>query len=275
MSGKKKKKKGTPIFVILLVVCLAVAGFSAYKLISIGLTYKAGEDEYADLQKYTVEKTQDTDEASEENTDDAESTPESTEESESGGVPLTVDVAGLKAVNPDFAGWLYIAAEDISYPMVHYTDNDYYLHRTFEKADNFAGTIFIDYQNNGDLTDPNTIIYGHNMKNDSMFGKLQLLYENGDYAKDDTFWIITEEGAYKYRMFSMQVTSSDSPVYTLYSAPCQEFMDYITARASESAVQLPLGEYNENSKVVTLSTCWGTGEDGSRFVVQGILLGVY
>ncbi|MFR3321064.1 MAG: sortase domain-bontaining protein [Lachnospiraceae bacterium] len=75
-------------------------------------------------------------------------------------------------MNSDIVGWLRIRALDISYPVVQGKDNDYYLHRTFEKTDNFAGCLFVNSYNMGDFTDQNTIIYGHNMKNGSMFGKL-------------------------------------------------------------------------------------------------------
>ncbi len=63
------------------------------------------------------------------------------------------------------------------------SDNDYYLHRTFEGKNNFSGSIFVEYRNSGDFTDSNTIVYGHNMKNQSMFGKLKLLQEQGLYSE--------------------------------------------------------------------------------------------
>ncbi len=84
-----------------------------------------------------------------------------------------IDFTQLLSVNSDIVGWLRIRALDISYPVVQGKDNDYYLHRTFEKTDNFAGCLFVNSYNMGDFTDQNTIIYGHNMKNGSMFGKLK------------------------------------------------------------------------------------------------------
>ncbi len=71
-------------------------------------------------------------------------------------------------------GWIYVeAVPDINYPIVHGKDNETYLHRTYEKNYNFAGTIFVDYENKGDFSDCNTIVYGHNMKNGSMFAQLK------------------------------------------------------------------------------------------------------
>ncbi len=97
--------------------------------------------------------------------------------------PLAVDFESLKAINPDVKGWLYIEALDISYPVVQGPDNDTYLHTTYEGTSrtNFAGSIFLDYQNQDDFSDGNTIVYGHNMKNLSMFGKLKQMKEQKKY----------------------------------------------------------------------------------------------
>lgn len=267
MDKKKKKKKGSAVFLIVFLICLAVAAFSGYKLISIALDYKQGDDEYAALREYTAEGETDEDQDAGDGTqtDDAQTEKKKVE------APISVDIAGLKAVNPDFKAWLYIGGLDISYPVVQGADNDYYLHRTFEGTENFAGTLFMEYLNKDDFSDPNTIIYGHNMKNGSMFGKLKNI--NGqDGLTDDTFWLLTEEDNYEYKIFSIQTVTASSDVYTLFSGPGDIVSEYIEKRAAASSVALDPGEYDENSKIVTLSTCWGTGEDGSRFVVQGILI---
>lgn len=88
--------------------------------------------------------------------------------------PINVDFASLKSINDDVIGWIYMEAlPQISYPMVQGKDNNMYLHQTYEKNYNFAGTIFIDYENKRDFSDCNTLVYGHNMKNGSMFGMLK------------------------------------------------------------------------------------------------------
>ena len=85
-----------------------------------------------------------------------------------------VDFESLQKVNEDIIGWIRVSALGISYPIAQSTDNDYYLHRTFERVDNFAGCIFMEYQNHSDFSDKNTIIYGHNMKNGSCFWHVAL-----------------------------------------------------------------------------------------------------
>jgi sortase B len=273
VAGKKKKKKGGAVNALLtlgIIVCIGVMGYSAYQLVSAGLAYKEGEEEYAGLRKYTVEAA-DTPAQSPEG--EMQETSGSTgEDGQTSAVPpLEVDFASLQAINPDIVGWLYIEALDISYPVVQGTDNDYYLHRTFEGKDNFSGSIFVEYRNSGDFTDSNTIVYGHNMKNQSMFGKLKLLTEQQKYQESPYFWILTPDQDYRYQIFSMQVTAADSDVYTLFTNPGQEFVDYLYKMQDESEAALPLEEeFTAESRIVTLSTC--TSSETDRFVVQGVLL---
>lgn len=268
----KKKKKGGVGNVLLtlgICVCVGVMGYSIYRLASAALEYKEGEDEYDDLKQYTtlVADTQETDGGTEGTVTDPSAL---TAETVTATPPLTVDFASLQAINPDIVGWLYVEALDISYPVVHGTDNDYYLHRTFEGKDNFAGTLFVEYRNGREFKDPNTIIYGHNMKNQSMFGKLKFLKEQNKYADSPYFWILTPDYNYRYEIFSMQVTEADGEVYTLFTNPGDEFVEYLTKRQKESEVQCADVSFNKDSRIVTLSTC--TSDEIQRFVVQGLLI---
>jgi sortase B len=268
-SGKGKKKN-SKIFIIIFIACIAVAAYAGFRLISIGLSYKQADDEYVALKEYTTEIPAGTNEKTEEDTQDTSSEAEPERHTP----PIEVNFDALNKINPDIVGWIYIGVEEISYPIVQADDNDYYLHRTVEGTENFAGSIFMEYQNSPDFTDPNTIIYGHNMKDLSMFAKLHFLYEYEDYLLDDTFWIITPDGSYEYQMFCIEYTVSDGNAYTLFSGPSADVEDYIAERAAQSSAKLPLGEYDENSKIVTLSTCTSAYGEG-RYVVQGILTGVY
>lgn len=83
----------------------------------------------------------------------------------------SIDFDKLYEINSDTRGWIKIDSLGISYPIMQYTDNEYYLKKNTYKEDSISGSIFLDYRNNG-FDDRHTIIYGHNMKNDSMFGKL-------------------------------------------------------------------------------------------------------
>lgn len=266
MAGKKKKKDAVDVLLTLgMLICACVFVFAAYKLISAGLEYKEAQDEYADLRKYASEAAPGSDEDGGTDTQGNPLTAETLED-----LPPDVDFTSLQGINPDVIGWLVVDSLDISYPIVQGKDNDEYLHHTFEKTYNFAGSIFMDFANKRDFSDCHTIIYGHNMKDQSMFGKLKFIKEKELYKENPYFWIITPEGKSRYRMFSAHVTSSLGDTYTLFSAPDQQFVDYMNKMASESEV--PLGDFTftTESKAVTLTTC--TSNSTQRFVVQGILV---
>ena len=184
-----------------------------------------------------------------------------------------VDFESLKKVNEDIIGWIRVNALDISYPIAQSTDNDYYLHRTFERVDNFAGCIFMEYQNHSDFSDKNTIIYGHNMKNGSMFGTLRKFYEDEVYEKAPYFWIYTPDKIYRYDIFSCAEVPVDSLAYQITFSEEGSFEKYISDAYSRSVVKGNDIKVTPEDKIVTLSTC--TGNEATRFIVQGKLSRTY
>lgn len=165
--------------------------------------------------------------------------------------------------------WIYVdALPDISYPIVQGKDNQTYLHQTYEKNYNFAGTIFVDYENGRDFNDCNTLVYGHNMKNGSMFGHLKKFTEDEKlYNNDRYFWILTPDKNYRYEIISAYTTGVNSDTYTLFKGPGEEFEEYLKKIKSYSDIKTEDTELTIKDKIVTLSTC--TGNESTRFVVQG------
>ena len=258
-NSKKPKKKGDIVLTLALIVAVAVFCFAAYNLFHIYTEYKKGTDEYNHIEQMAV----------------TERAPESTEEAsdtEQGPQPpFDVDFAALQGVNPDVVGWIYIEALDgISYPVVQGEDNEEYLHTTYENNYNFAGTIFIDYENSRDFTDCNTLVYGHNMKNGSMFGRLKNFSEDQTtYEKSKYFWIFTPEKDYRYEIISAYTTGVNSDTYTLFKGPGDEFQEYLDTIKGYSEIETDDTELTITDRIVTLSTC--TGNDATRYVVQGRL----
>ena len=148
-------------------------------------------------------------------------------------------------------------------------DNDAYLHTTYEGTSNFAGSIFLDYQNQGDFSDGNTIVYGHNMKNLSMFGKLKQMKEQEKYRDSVYFWMLTPESNDVYQIFSAFYTEADSDVYTLYSGRGEAFVQYLNTMAARSEIPVEQPEMDEHSHIIVLSTCAASDTTG-RFVVLGV-----
>ena len=160
------------------------------------------------------------------------------------------------------------AVPDISYPIAQGDDNEFYLHHTYKKESIFAGSIFVDCKNSKDFSDQNTIVYGHNMKNGSMFGTLKNYKLQETVDKSPYFWIITKKDAYKYKIFSIYTANVDGDTYTLIKGPGKETVEYANNMKAKSNIDMGEFDFKETDKIVTLSTC--TGDTATRFVVQGV-----
>lgn len=259
---KKKKKLGDYLLTLVLIVALGVFLYAAYNLYHIYSEYKKGEDEYKALEEMAVKDNPEAEEQDDSDGDkNADKAPEEVKP------PIAVDFNALKAVNKDVVAWIYVEALDISYPVVRGKDNDYYLHRTYEGTYNFAGSIFEDYANSPDFNDCNTLVYGHNMKNGSMFGILSRFTSENAYEKSRYFWILTPDHDYRYEIFSAYTTPVNSDTYTLFSKAGKEFTQYLKQMQANSEIPTQDVKVTGKDKVVTLSTC--TGNDSTRYVVQG------
>lgn len=253
---QKKKKKSDVLLTIALIVAIAVFCYAAFNLYHIYTEYKKGTDEYNQIEEMAV---------TERDADSAEVAGPSAQIKP----PIEVDFDKLKSVNEDVVGWIYVdALPDISYPIVKGKDNQTYLHQTYEKNYNFAGTIFVDYENSGDFSDCNTLVYGHNMKNGSMFGHLKKFREDDKlYKQNKYFWILTPERNYRYEIITAYTTGVNSDTYTLFKGPGEEFEKYLETIKGYSEIQTDDTDLTIKDRIVTLSTC--TGNESTRFVVQG------
>ena len=253
---QKKKKQSDVLLTIALIAAIVVFCYAAFNLYHIYTEYKKGTDEYNQIEEMAV---------TERDADSAEVAGPNAQLKP----PIEVDFDKLKSVNEDVVGWIYVdALPDISYPIVKGKDNQTYLHQTYEKNYNFAGTIFVDYENSGDFSDCNTLVYGHNMKNGSMFGHLKKFREDDKlYKQDKYFWILTPERNYRYEIISAYTTGVNSDTYTLFKGPGEEFEKYLETIKGYSEIQTDDTDLTIKDKIVTLSTC--TGNESTRFVVQG------
>ena len=284
MSRRRKRTKtlGDVIRLIVMLAALAVFLYSGYTLYGFYKEYKKSSDEYDNLENsYAVDQEQESENIDNLEDDDAlqsisgQEVRTVFEDGEEKTLPVLknpIDFTQLLSVNRDIVGWLRIRALDISYPVVQGKDNDYYLHRTFEKTDNFAGCLFVNSYNMGDFTDQNTIIYGHNMKNGSMFGKLKNFNDPEVFKKSRYFWIFTPDFIYQYRIFSASVVDKTGLTYQI-SFTDDEFDQFISRAYSNSVVDNQDVTVTKEDRIVTLSTC--TGDDSTRFVVMGKLAQIY
>lgn len=254
------------IWQIVLVVSLIVVVISGINVFRLSREYQEGINEYADLEKYvSIDEEPAVKEQSKEDK-------EGEAEEEESVIPISMDIEfdELQAINQDFAGWLYYEPLEISYPIVRGNDNDYYTKYTFENVKNSSGAIFMDFLNRKDYSDYNTIIYGHNMRNGTMFGSLKKLLNDQDMIEEyPYFYIFTEEKAFMYEIFAVYVTTSDSHTYDLISdeEEQKDYLDYIR----NAAAYLSDREVTPADRIVTLSTCHGL-HTNNRTVVHGVLI---
>ena len=191
----------------ILSVILLAAGVWIYQIIS---EYQKAEREYEQLQEYVkVEK----------NTRDPENTKpnvaEDDKEGEKQEETVTVDFAPLQAINPDIVAWLRIPGV-LEYPVVRGKDNSYYLNHTVQKTYNIAGSIFLDYRNERDFSDSKNIIYGHNMKDGSMFHVLRN-YQDIDFFQEHTdMEVYLPDGrSLNYQITACEQVPADSEIYQI------------------------------------------------------------
>ena len=182
-----------------------------------------------------------------------------------------MDFSALRQQNPDVLGWILIPGTRVSYPVVQGTDNSYYLDRTWRGGKNSVGAIFMECRNSSDLSDFNTIIYGHRMNNRSMFGTLSQ-YKSRSYWQAHPYVYLTDDsGTHRYEIFAAGEVSVDSDVYRLglrSDSSRQSFLDSCLALSALNTGVTP----HTYDKVLTLSTCTGNGH-ATRWVVQAVCPG--
>ncbi|WP_162300555.1 class B sortase [Anaerosacchariphilus polymeriproducens] len=243
---------------LILVIALAVFLISAYKLYSIFSEYQKAVDEYDNLRDEVVmEQTSDVEDRKDRQTDTYKK---------------IVDFDKLKKMNDNIKGWIEFELIPISYPIMQGTDNDYYLHHTYRNTENTSGSIFLDYQNKELFKAQNTFIYGHNMKNGTMFGKLKQYERKEFYDKNQYIWIYTPTANYRYRIFSCYIVRSDGDSYQTDYKDKKEYENYLKMIQNYSSYDTGINLSTDDS-IISLSTC--TANPDNRFLVHAVRVETY
>lgn len=258
------------IAVLALVLCV-----SAVMLIRQTLQYREGEAEYAEAEAL-VELP---DLSQLEPAPAPEPEPEETEEPEEkpvyidpyAGALAAMDFTALREVNSDVLGWILIPGTVISYPLLQGDDNSYYLNHTWKKWTNVVGSIFLECQNSPDLSDFNTVVYGHRMNNGSMFASLKYYKQQSYWAQHPKVYITDDNGAHCYEIFAAYEISTAGDTYKLSFPTDQSKQAYIDYCLEKSVIDTGLTP-TVYDKILTLSTCTGNGH-ATRWVVQALLRG--
>jgi len=261
------KKAGKIILIVVLAVCVGLFVYSGLNLLKINKEYKEARDYYDQMSETYVsvaEPSPTPDQTAAENVE--------VDENAAGKevCPITVDFNNLLATNKDVCAWLYSPDTVINYVVVQGDDNDNYLHHKLDGTYNASGTLFIDCECSPNFSGANTIIYGHNMKDGSMFASLHNYVDQDYYDKHPVMYISTPAGDYKLEIFSCFTCDFDADTYTLSFASEADYSAFLNKMASQSNVKTNVS-VDSSERIVTLSTC--TYEyDNARYVVMGKLV---
>ena len=249
VETKKKNKVVSVIMFIFFILCIAGMIWSGYKIFN----WHSNVTENENIQEELNEKIKE-------------------EKDDEGNTVFFVDFDSLKSINKDTVAYIDYKQFEVSYVVVQSKDNDYYLEHNFNGKWNEAGWIYADYNNKLDGTDKNIILYGHSMKNGSMFGSLHNILKNEEYKKEENQIIkfVTPDGTYSYKIFSIYTMEAEDYYITTDFKTDKEFKDYLTEMKNRSIYNYNV-KVDEKDSILTLSTCQGyTGN--KRFVMHAVKL---
>ena len=183
-----------------------------------------------------------------------------------------VDFTTLKKVNPDTVAWLSVDRTNINYPIVKTSNNDFYLDHTFDRSFKKPGWTFMDYRNNPNMSDTNTIFYGHNLLNKTSFGSISNIFSD-DWAKSSNRTIIvkTESKTYYYEIFSAYYIEPE--VYYLQTNfnSADERIKFLNTLKKRNIININV-DVGSMDSIITLSTC--SDDNKGRKVVHAKLINV-
>ena len=268
MKKKKRNKLGLIILIIISSLLLSTLTISLFNIFLWNKDNKANENNLKDIEENTEIKIV-------KDNDNTEFINKPLDENDDYWYYSTfdlidVDLKKLKEKNTDTVGWLNVNNTNINYPFVKSSDNDYYLHHSFDKSYNNAGWVFLDYRNNKNLTDKNNIIYGHHRVNNTMFTSLLNTLNQSWYTNKDNHII----------RISLENENSLWQIISVYKIPVESY--YITTKFNDdnefitflnTIIKRSIYNFNYNVNkddiILTLSTCY---DDNTRVVVHAKLI---
>lgn len=255
MNGKSKKQK----LILRIIIGVSIAAMvGALVMIFRSLSeYKIGSDSYRELERFVTPPQ--TDSTSFGQDEKASRWP-------------VVDFESLWEINPDVVAWLYCEDTAINYPIVQGSDNEYYLRRLLDGTWNIAGSLFMDSNNQPGFIDHNTIVYGHNLKDKSMFWAVAEYKKQDFYEAHPVMLLVTPEQNFEIQLFSGYVADPQKAeeTWSTWFSSRGEFQGWIDATRERSTFECAVDPTTADH-FITLSTCSYEWDD-ARYVAVGILV---
>ena len=247
-----KKTIRVIIIVLCILICLCGGGYLVYE----HFNREENKDVYEKLQEQVHEEI-------------AAPEPEEVEEPDY----IPINFKKLKKTNEDIYAWIQIPDTNIDYPILqHPTDDSYYLNHTIEGRQGYPGAIYTASLNAKDFSDFNTVIYGHNMKDGSMFKHLHKFEDAKFFEKHDTVTIYTETEHKEYKIFAAVVYSDRHLLYGFTTETAEGRLKFLQSLKDTHSMKNQYRDdvkVDENSKIITLSTCIG-GRPNNRYLVVAV-----
>lgn len=241
----KEKGKGEKInlkkrvFSFFLILCTSIFIFCAWKLYQYYHAYHQAGQEYQEIR---------------------EEGKETTEEKE-------IDFDGLKEINPDLVGWIYMEGTKIDYPIVKSHDNEEYLNRTFQGTSNRSGAIFMDKNCEKGFGSDNSVIYGHHMRDGSMFADLMKFRESSFIKENNDVILYTPQKTIPLKVIASYAAKGDTKIPVMFANE-NEKESYIAdiLEKSDISAGLSAADQKKIKKLYTFVTCSYEEEDNRTFV---------
>lgn len=182
----------------------------------------------------------------------------------------------LEKQNKDIYAWIIVPNTKIDYPILQsYTEDDlFYVDHNVNKKKSAAGAIFTQKLNQKDFSDPNTVIYGHNMKNGSMFRHLHKFKKEDFFNENEYFYIYTRGHILTYRIFAAYEYDARHILNSFNFFDKEVYASYLEYIQNPNSIYKNTREVNltTDDKIVTLSTCLANNKPNNRYLVQGVLI---
>ncbi len=175
---------------------------------------------------------------------------------------IKVDLSKVKEKYPKAVGWIYSPETPINYPVMQGKDNAYFVNRMPNGVENAAGSIFLDYRDSAALTDFASVLYGHNMKNNSMFGTVLDYRKEGYFEEHPFMFYFTEDKTYRLEIFAGVNTVATS---NLYLEP--DDRDGFIANALKKSTFTSTVKVTSDDRIILMSTCSGAVGQSNRYVL--------
>lgn len=233
-------------------LCVIVFIYSAFELIQYAKTYADTEQELQQVQQF-YEETQDIKEQQSQ--------------------MIQPRFEKLQTINENIVGWITIPNSQLNNPVMYSGDNDYYLHHNYLDEESRAGSVFMDFRNDVEGLGRHTILYGHVMRNGSMFGELDKFAEQSYADEHSVMTFSTLYENYELQVFAAYETTTDFYYIETDFTDDAAFGQFLTEIQKRSVISMPVDvDVTATDQILTLSTCTTSLADNERFVVHAKLV---